>query len=470
MKLAVAAVAVTVVSALPQGDQWRSPVKSLKTDTSLWEHTLSAFGLGWTPVEASIAYVADAWGMLLDPPDSPDKQSVYQWLKSQSDFTKIVKLIEYDGDIVKFLDGASHGLTFFAPNNDALPDHHDKKGDEDTLLSAIHTGEANALSIIHSYISREDHHHHGGDDKDTERKKKILKEILHQVLLYHALPYDVTTTQLGANSTVATALKANDGSFDGQLRRIKIDRTTVPPSLTINKYASVIKSDIEATNGRINVLDHPLFPPPSVLDGVFLWPQKLSTFTSALQKVELENGIQYHYVHSKHGKGRFEGAPSVTVFAPTNDAFAALPEKLLLYLFSPFGKSALGKLLSYHVVPEFHVHSEWIYNVKDERRKRKGGVDATGTELDFTYAFPTGLKGTKVDVHIKKYTPTIPIPGVAYIDFEVQGTKVEEYDFVAKNGAWHIVNKVLDPRGKKGDSLNSWDDWEEWLPAWAEQE
>lgn len=58
-------------------------------------------------------------------------------------------------------------------------------------------------------------------------------------------------------------------------------------------------------------------------------------------------------------------------------------------------------------------------------------------------------------------------------------------DVVARNGAVHIINKVLNPRpphhhpGKPKDNEvseeimdhngNDWEDWEDWLLQWAEQ-
>jgi hypothetical protein len=41
----------------------------------------------------------------------------------------------------------------------------------------------------------------GDDDDDKEKKRRLFKAILHQVLLYHVLPYDTTSTRLGVNST-----------------------------------------------------------------------------------------------------------------------------------------------------------------------------------------------------------------------------------------------------------------------------
>jgi uncharacterized surface protein with fasciclin (FAS1) repeats len=46
-----------------------------------------------------------------------------------------------------------------------------------------------------------------------------------------------------------------------------------------------------------------------------------------------------------------QGAGPFTVFAPTNAAFAALPAGTVEILLKPENKGALGKILTYHVVP-----------------------------------------------------------------------------------------------------------------------
>jgi uncharacterized surface protein with fasciclin (FAS1) repeats len=46
-----------------------------------------------------------------------------------------------------------------------------------------------------------------------------------------------------------------------------------------------------------------------------------------------------------------QGAGPFTVFAPTNAAFAALPTGTVETLLKPENKGALGKILTYHVVP-----------------------------------------------------------------------------------------------------------------------
>ena len=46
-----------------------------------------------------------------------------------------------------------------------------------------------------------------------------------------------------------------------------------------------------------------------------------------------------------------EGAGPFTVFAPTNEAFAALPAGTVDTLLKPENKATLDKVLTYHVVP-----------------------------------------------------------------------------------------------------------------------
>lgn len=76
--------------------------------------------------------------------------------------------------------------------------------------------------------------------------------------------------------------------------------------------------------------------------------------TSVIQRVNFLDDIDWHWNHESK---TLEGAPAVTIFAPTNEAFHRLPKKLKLYLFSPFGQRALKKILSYHVVPDFVLYS-----------------------------------------------------------------------------------------------------------------
>ena len=70
-------------------------------------------------------------------------------------------------------------------------------------------------------------------------------------------------------------------------------------------------------------------------------------------------------------------------------------------------------------------------------------------------------------------TSKLPVPGVPAFstEFTIQGHRVTEYDFVAQNGAWHVIDTVLDPRKNGSVAVaGGWEDWEEWVPKWADEE
>ena len=89
--------------------------------------------------------------------------------------------------------------------------------------------------------------------------------------------------------------------------------------------AKVTAADVEASNGVVHIIDEVLMPPDApptpqknatIVDLAVATPD-LSTLVRALKAADL--------VETLSGKGPF------TVFAPTNEAFAALPKGCLLY-------------------------------------------------------------------------------------------------------------------------------------------
>lgn len=106
-----------------------------------------------------------------------------------------------------------------------------------------------------------------------------------------------------------------------------------------------------------------------------------------------------------------------TVFAPTDEAFAALPEGTLEELLKPENKDVLVKILTYHVVPG-----------ENMSQTLKSGATKT-------------LEGTPVEV---KVTPN----GVM-----VNDANVVKADVQASNGVIHVVDKViLPPMGQQSSS------------------
>jgi len=106
-----------------------------------------------------------------------------------------------------------------------------------------------------------------------------------------------------------------------------------------------------------------------------------------------------------------QGNGPFTVFAPTDAAFADIQSEVDKLL-KPENKSDLSKILTYHVVSG----------------TMKAADLSDGQEL-------TTVQGGKLKVTIKDGTVT------------VGNAKVVAADIVASNGAIHVIDKVLLPKG-----------------------
>ncbi len=153
-----------------------------------------------------------------------------------------------------------------------------------------------------------------------ELLKPENKQQLTDILLYHVIPGKVmaasVTDGLIADSALGTSLF------------FKVDMG----SAYVNE-AKIVLTDIEASNGVIHVIDTVILPKDIVDAAVF---NKFDTLAAALQAAEL--------VETLKGEGPF------TVFAPTEEAFKALPEGTLANLLLPENKQTLTDILLYHVV------------------------------------------------------------------------------------------------------------------------
>ena len=117
-----------------------------------------------------------------------------------------------------------------------------------------------------------------------------------------------------------------------------------------------------------------------------------------------------------------KGPGPFTVFAPTNEAFAALPAGTVTTLLKPENKPALVKVLTYHVVPGKVSAADLVRMIK------AGNGTAT-------------LKTVQGDPLIAKMagntvTLTDEKGGVAHVTIA---------DVNQSNGVIHVVNKVLLP-------------------------
>ncbi|WP_390836115.1 fasciclin domain-containing protein [Tautonia plasticadhaerens] len=122
------------------------------------------------------------------------------------------------------------------------------------------------------------------------------------------------------------------------------------------------------------------------------------TLVAAVQAADL--------VETLKGEGPF------TVFAPTDDAFEALPEGTLDDLLLPENKEKLASILTYHVVPGKVMAADVL---------GMGGQSATSVE------------GSDIPIEVDGETVT------------VAGATVTATDIEASNGVIHVIDAVIMP-------------------------
>jgi len=224
-----------------------------------------------------------------------------------------------------------------------------------------------------------------------ELLKPENKQKLTDILLYHVVAGSVMAADVTALTSAPTVL--------GKDVAVKVNMGSV----YINE-AKVIITDIATTNGVIHVIDAVLLPPSdeaamekkTIVD-VAVADGRFNTLVAAVTAAEL--------VETLSGEGPF------TVFAPTDDAFAALPAGTVDSLLLPENKQQLTDILLYHVV--------------------SGKVMAADV-VTLTSA-PTVL-GKDVTITVKD--------GKVFLNDTVQ---VIITDVEASNGVIHVIDAVLLP-------------------------
>merc|ERR1711908_61794 len=108
---------------------------------------------------------------------------------------------------------------------------------------------------------------------------------------------------------------------------------------------NVVAADNLASNGVVHIIDGVMLPPSDMLasstPNIVELAQSvddLSTLVTAVVAADLADTLS--------SPGPF------TVFAPTNEAFTALPAGVLTKLMKPENKKELVDILTYHVLPE----------------------------------------------------------------------------------------------------------------------
>jgi uncharacterized surface protein with fasciclin (FAS1) repeats len=221
---------------------------------------------------------------------------------------------------------------------------------------------------------------------------------LTQILTYHVVDGSVFAADVVGLETAPT--------LQGEEIAISVDGDTV----YLNETVAIITTDIEASNGVIHVIDSVLLP-PSVTAAMAEEDEMMAE--SSIAEIAAEAGNFNTLLAALEAAGlaeTFAGEGNFTVFAPTDDAFAALPEGTVEALLAdPQGQ--LTDILLYHIVA--------------------GSVPA---ETVVTLDSATTLSGEDVTITI--------VDGRVFLNDTVE---VITTDIKASNGIIHVIDAVLIP-------------------------
>jgi uncharacterized surface protein with fasciclin (FAS1) repeats len=214
------------------------------------------------------------------------------------------------------------------------------------------------------------------------------------VLLYHAVPGE----QRAADVVAADTLTAANG--------LTLDVTVEGESVKIND-ANIVEVDILARNGVVHVIDAVLVPPaepelPNLVD-LLVNDGRFSTLATAVTAAGLLDAV---------------GAEdaNLTVFAPTDEAFAALPAGALDSLLAD--PAALAGILLYHAVP--------------------GIQDSAAVVAADSFVTVAGLP---IDISVEGDT------------VRVNDATILEVDLRASNGIAHVIDGVLLPPAEEQPTI-----------------
>lgn len=208
---------------------------------------------------------------------------------------------------------------------------------------------------------------------------------VRDILLYHVLPGNAVTAKM-----ITPALR----SAGTALPRAAVNIQASDGTVTLDGRARVTQADLTATNGVIHAIDAVLLPPMSAgarlaLDGRF------KMLITAVKSANLAEALDMQLA-------------DITLFAPTDAAFGALPAKALSDTLS--SKQALTGLLLNHIV--------------SPTLKAADVAKASALTTLSGGVLPVTADGAKVTV---------------------QGAAVIEADIALVNGVMHVVDGVLAP-------------------------
>jgi transforming growth factor-beta-induced protein len=288
--------------------------------------------------------------------DSDSPPDVYQEARANG-FTDLVAAVDAAG-LKETLEAGNAQYTVFAPTNAAFE------------ATATQLGFTSAPAMIAA----------------------LPPTALASLLKYHVLGQRESASMLNGMTSATTLYTVNGAgatlalSATGGLSITDADLTT----------AHVTTADVAASNGVIHVVDKVLVP-PSLLNVVQMASlnAKFTTLVGAVKSAGLETALS--------GTGPF------TVFAPTNDAFAAIQSTV-----AALDTAQLTTVLEYHVV----------------------GQAVAAADIPFGQPIAT-LANQNITIN-SATPPTIT-------DTTETPARIVATDVKASNGIIHVIDKVLIP-------------------------
>lgn len=262
--------------------------------------------------------------------------------------------------LVPALSGSSASLTVFAPTDAAFT----------SLATSLGFASANAMVAA------------------------LDGPTLAKILQYHVLP----TKKLAADLASGGATQDTLYTFEGAATKLALNTSAgVKITDAVLTQATVTSANVPASNGVIHVIDKVLVPPGvlNIVQMAQLNPA-FSTLVGAVVSANLQDDLS-------------DPAARLTVFAPTNDAFAAIASTV-----AGLTPTQLSTVLTYHVV----------------------GSQVLAANIPFGTPVAT-LSGQNITINAGT-PPTIT-------DTTATPASIVATDVRASNGVIHVIGKVLIP-------------------------
>jgi len=199
---------------------------------------------------------------------------------------------------------------------------------------------------------------------------------LQAILTYHVLAGKVYASDVVKLSGAETV--------QGQ----QVDIAVNDGKVTVDN-ANVVKTDIETSNGVIHVIDSVILPADKDIVDTAVGAGSFKTLVAAVKAAGLVDTLK--------GDGPF------TVFAPTDDAFAKLPEGTIANLLKPENKDQLAAILAYHVVPGKVLASDVVKIASAKTSNGKSvsvKVSGSGVMIDGANVIATDIETSNGVIHV----------------------------------------------------------------------